>query len=108
MWPKCTKVMPAIVHPTKCNVTQQCCEYIVPEIHPSHTTNITHHHYKHVHSFPHTFSQQQTVSHQNVIQPPTFAPAPGPRPGFAGPAAAPGFAGPGVAPGWGARPRRFF
>ncbi|WP_026671905.1 spore coat protein [Alkalihalobacterium bogoriense] len=101
MWQKpCTQIMPAVVHPTKCNVRQKCCEYIVPNIHPSHTTNLTHHNYKHVHTFPHTESFQQTVSHQNVIAPPTAVPGAG-----FGPAGAPGVAGAGFA---GPRPRRPF
>ncbi|MDV2683575.1 CotD family spore coat protein [Alkalihalophilus lindianensis] len=65
--PTCTKVMPAVVHPTKCNVTQKTCEYIVPEVHPTHTTHVTNHVYKHVHSFPHTDSFKQTISSQQFV-----------------------------------------
>jgi spore coat protein D len=72
--PTCTKVMPAVVHPTKCNVTQKTCEYIVPEVHPTHTTHVTNHVYKHVHSFPHTDSFEQTISNQQFV-----ANGPGPQ-----------------------------
>ncbi|MED1601839.1 spore coat protein [Alkalihalophilus marmarensis] len=72
--PTCTKVMPAVVHPTKCNMTQKTCEYIVPEVHPSHTTHVTNHVYKHVHSFPHTDSFQETISNQQFV-----ANGPGPQ-----------------------------
>ncbi|MED4163534.1 spore coat protein [Halalkalibacterium halodurans] len=78
------KVLPAIVHPTKCNVVQQTCEYIVPEIHPTHTTQVTNHVYNHVHSFPHTVSQQQQVYNQQFYQPP------GPPTPVAGAMAGPG------------------
>ncbi|WP_078428191.1 spore coat protein [Alkalihalobacterium alkalinitrilicum] len=102
MWNRpCTKVMPAVVHPTKCNVTHQCCEYIVPEIHPSHTTNVTHHHYKHIHSFPHTTSQQQQITHQHFVSPTGMGPgAPTQVSPFAGPGMGPGM-GPGAGPGFG-------
>ncbi|UOE92168.1 spore coat protein [Alkalihalobacillus sp. LMS39] len=122
MWQKpCTQIMPAVVHPTKCNVRQKCCEYIVPNIHPSHTTNVTHHNYKHVHTFPHTESFQQTVSHQNIVAPPGvagagFGPGGSPGAGFGAPGVAGAGFGPAGAPGAGAygpgfagpRPRRPF
>ncbi|WP_257008252.1 spore coat protein [Bacillus sp. FJAT-45350] len=121
-----SQVMPAVVHPTQHQQVQKCCEYIVPEVHPSHTDYITQHHYKHVHSFPQTYSQQQFVTNQQFVQPPT-PPRPVPGPGM-GPGAAgmgPGMVagagmGPGMAPGmapgmgapgaWGAagRSRRFW
>ncbi|WP_096435220.1 spore coat protein [Alteribacter populi] len=58
--------MPPRVHPTQQQVTHSCCEYIVPEVHPTHTTNVNHHLYKHVHSYPHTASQVDQVSHQHI------------------------------------------
>ncbi|WP_035186313.1 spore coat protein [Alteribacter aurantiacus] len=59
------QVMPAQIHPTKQQMTHQCCEYIVPEVHPTHTTNVAHHLYKHIHTYPQTFSQVDQVSHQH-------------------------------------------
>ncbi|WP_312889065.1 CotD family spore coat protein [Desertibacillus haloalkaliphilus] len=73
-------MLPPVVHPTRYNERHHRCEYIVPEIHPSHTKNITHHHYKHMHSYPHTESFADTVSHQHFHCPPGHPPAP--RPGF--------------------------
>ncbi|WP_017727908.1 spore coat protein, partial [Halalkalibacterium ligniniphilum] len=73
------QVLPAVVHPTKCNVMQNTCEYIVPEIHPSHTTHLTNHVYNHVHSFPHTDSYQQNIANQHFVQ--------RPRPAHYGPVA---------------------
>ncbi|NEU31285.1 spore coat protein [bacterium LRH843] len=67
--PTTTQVLPARVHPTQCNIVEKTCEYIVPEVFPSHTTNVTNHVYKHVKSFPHTQSNQQTISNQQFIAP---------------------------------------
>lgn len=79
MWKKCcgrprSRVLPARIHPTKCFVNQQHCEYIVPEIHPSHITNIMNHHYKHIHSFPQTQSFQENITHQHFVAPAGFDP----------------------------------
>ena len=63
--PTTTQVMPAVVHPTQHNIVEKTCEYIVPEVHPTHTTNVTNHVYKHVHSFPNTISNEQTISNQH-------------------------------------------
>lgn len=62
--PTTTKMMPAVVHPTKHSVVEKTCEYIVPEVHPTHTDYVTNHVYKHVHSCPHTESNHQNVSNQ--------------------------------------------
>ncbi|MBB5174513.1 CotD family spore coat protein [Texcoconibacillus texcoconensis] len=81
------------VHPTRYDQRHFCCDYVVPEVHPSHTKNIYHHRYNHVHQFPHSESRYDTVSHQH------FVGGPGP---MAGPGGAPGpgpMAGPGGAPG---------
>lgn len=101
MWNRpCTKVMPAVVHPTKNTFSQQCCEYIVPEIHPSHHHHMTQHHYKHIHSFPQTASQSQQITHQHFV-----SPGAGVAP-FAGPGVGPAGFGPGVGgAGFGPRPR---
>ncbi|MFV8829955.1 CotD family spore coat protein [Alkalihalobacterium sp. APHAB7] len=114
MWNRpCTKVMPAVIHPTKTTHSKQCCEYIVPEIHPSHHHHMTQHHYKHIHSFPQTASQSQQITHQHFVSPgaaPFAGPGVGPA-GFGpgvGPTGAPGF-GPGVGgAGFGPRPRPGF
>ncbi|GAF66653.1 inner spore coat protein D [Bacillus sp. TS-2] len=95
--PTTTKVMPAVVHPTKQNIVEKTCEYIVPEIHPTHTTNVTNHVYKHVHSFPHTTSNQQTISNQQ------FASGPGPVAGAMMPPRPPMYGGQMMAPGYGAQ-----
>lgn len=77
----CPQVLPAVVHPTKCNVTEKVCEYIVPEVHPVHTKHITYHNYKHVHSFPHTVSNEDVITNQQFVGPPspvagaTYAPS---------------------------------
>lgn len=73
--PTCTKVLPAQIHPTKCMVNEQNCEYIVPEVHPSHVTNITNHHYKHIHSFPQTQSFQENITHQHFVAPAGMGPS---------------------------------
>ena len=70
-----TKVCPPIVHPTKCCVNNAQYNYIVPHIHPSHTTNVNHYMYQHQHYFPHTESVVNEVSNQQFI-----CPGSGPRP----------------------------
>ncbi|MED1561803.1 spore coat protein CotH [Alkalihalobacillus alcalophilus ATCC 27647 = CGMCC 1.3604] len=97
--PTTTQVMPAVVHPTQQNIVQKTCEYIVPEVHPTHTTNVTNHVYKHVHSFPHTTSQQQTVTNQQFVGGPSAPVAGAMSPGFGGPVA--GAMSPGFGPQWG-------
>ncbi|GAK11109.1 CotD family spore coat protein [Geomicrobium sp. JCM 19039] len=47
-------VLPAVVHPTKCDTSFSNQEYIIPEVHPSHHTHVHKDVYKHVHSHPHT------------------------------------------------------
>lgn len=81
-------VLPAIVCPTKCNVTNTFQNNIVPVIHPSHTTNINHINYQYQHHFPHTQSNVNEVTHQNFYAgsgptPTPFGAGPfGPRPFF--------------------------
>lgn len=84
-----TQVLPAIVHPTKCCVRHRLYNYVIPEIHPSHTTNVNHINYNHQHYFPHTESVVNEVTNTNTFAPgpsPLGAPVPGfgpvpPRPG---------------------------
>ncbi|TSB47176.1 spore coat protein [Alkalicoccobacillus porphyridii] len=65
--PTTTKMMPAVVHPTKHSVVEKTCEYIVPEVHPTHTDYVTNHVYKHVHSCPHTESAYENISNQQFV-----------------------------------------
>ncbi|WYP28361.1 spore coat protein [Alkalihalobacillus sp. FSL W8-0930] len=65
--PTTTKMMPAVIHPTKHSVVEKTCEYIVPEVHPTHTDYVTNHVYKHVHSCPHTEANHQNVSNQQFM-----------------------------------------
>lgn len=81
-----TQVLPPRIHPTCQNVKYNCCEYLVPEVHPSHTTIVNRHLYKHCHQFPQTTSVVNQVANQHFVAPPTFAPqqvAPGVAPGVA-------------------------
>ncbi|WNS73983.1 spore coat protein [Bacillus sp. DTU_2020_1000418_1_SI_GHA_SEK_038] len=91
--PRPTNVLPATVSPTKCCVNHTFQNTIVPHIHPSHTTTVNHHNFQHVHSFPHTQSVVNEVTHQQFVAPP-------------GPGVAP-FGGPGAFPqaGFGAQPQ---
>ncbi|APJ11442.1 CotD family spore coat protein [Bacillus sp. FSL R5-0654] len=54
-----------IVHPTNHCCTHSESTTIVPHIHPQHVTNVHHHNFKHVHYFPHTFSQVDPTTHQH-------------------------------------------
>ena len=95
-WNCCpSKVLPAIVHPTKCCTNHSCQNYVVPHIHPSHTTNINHEFYAHQHYYPHTESFANEVNHQHFNAGPGPGPVPGP--GF-GPMSGPM---PGPRPFWG-------
>ncbi|GIN91996.1 hypothetical protein J6TS1_24370 [Siminovitchia terrae] len=95
-----TQVLPAVVHPTKCCVNHKFYNNIIPEIHPTHTTNVNHINCEHQHYFPHTESVVNEVTNTQ-----SFAPGPGPGigvppgPGF-GPMAGPGM-GPMMGPGMG-------
>ncbi|WP_245712548.1 spore coat protein [Anaerobacillus alkalilacustris] len=92
------QMLPPRIHPTQHYVQHKCCEYIVPEVHPSHTTVVNKHLYKHYHNFPHTVSAVDQVANQHFVCPPGPPVAPGtPVPGPIG--------APGVAP---APRRRFF
>lgn len=77
-----TKVCPPVVHPTKCCVINKCYNYVVPEIHPSHTTTVNHINYNHVHSFPHTESCATEVTNTESIAPPGMGYGMPLRPGF--------------------------
>ncbi|MTH52118.1 spore coat protein CotH [Bacillus mangrovi] len=58
-------MMPPIVHPTQCCMTNTCSTTVVPHIHPQHTTNVNHQMYQHLHYHPQTQSAVNEVSHQH-------------------------------------------
>ncbi|AIC94529.1 MULTISPECIES: spore coat protein [Shouchella] len=68
--PTCSQELPAVVHPTQHNVVESTQEYIVPEIHPTHTTHVKNHVYKHVHHYPHTDSVQENVMNEQYCEKP--------------------------------------
>ncbi|MFB4211434.1 spore coat protein [Shouchella sp. JSM 1781072] len=68
--PTCSQELPAVVHPTQHNVVESTQEYIVPEIHPSHTTHVKNHVYKHIHQYPHTDSVQEHVMNEQYCEKP--------------------------------------
>lgn len=68
--PTCSQELPAVVHPTMHNVVESTQEYIVPEIHPSHTTHVKNHVYKHVHHYPHSDSVAENVKNEQYCEKP--------------------------------------
>lgn len=81
------KVLPAVIHPTKCCVNQTYSNNVVPHIHPTHVTNIHHENFDHVHYNTCSQSNVNEVTHQNYYGgnlPPTGGFGMGPRPGFGG------------------------
>ena len=54
-----------IVHPTKCCVNHSFSNNVVPHIHPSHTTNVHHTNFDHVHYTTHTQSNVNQVTQQH-------------------------------------------
>ncbi|MCA0149617.1 spore coat protein [Rossellomorea vietnamensis] len=64
-----TKVMPAQYDPVKQFTENQSQEVQIPMVHPSHTTQVQHTHYKYIHSFPHTQSVVQSTSCEHVCAP---------------------------------------
>ncbi|MGE8204287.1 CotD family spore coat protein [Heyndrickxia sp. NPDC080065] len=83
------KVLPAVVHPTKCCVKHTQETFIQPHIYPSHTTNVNHEVIAHQNYYPHTESFVNEVSNVNLgpaVGPvPPYGPGPGvgPYPGMA-------------------------
>lgn len=61
------KVLPAIVYPTKCCVNNTFTNYIVPHVHPTHTTTVNHINFQHQHYFPQSYSTVDEVTHQNFV-----------------------------------------
>ncbi|MCE7792348.1 spore coat protein [Salipaludibacillus sp. CUR1] len=88
----CTKpqVLGTQVCPTKQRVRNFQCDYIVPVVHPSHTTNVVNHRYNFQHSYPHTESRVDRIQNFHTMA--------GPGPGQVAGAATGPF-GPGMGPG---------
>jgi spore coat protein D len=88
-----SKVLPAIVHPTKCCTQHTYNTVVQPHIHPSHTTNVNHTNIQNQHYFPHTQSAENVSTNQNFNMGPgvagAYMPGPGPGPG-SGPGSWPG------------------
>ncbi|MBM7647948.1 spore coat protein D [Bacillus ectoiniformans] len=61
------RVLPAVVHPTKCCQTHSYEKFIVPHIHPTHTTNVNTKMFQHQHYFPQTQSNVQQVQSQQLF-----------------------------------------
>ncbi|MCR6110928.1 spore coat protein CotH [Bacillus sp. A301a_S52] len=85
--------------PPKCNVRELNCDYIVPVVHPSHTTNLVNHRYNFHHSYPHTESTVNRIFNQSFNV--------GPGPGVGGLGMPGQVAGAQTGP-WGAQPRPFW
>lgn len=101
----CGKILPAVVHPTKCCVKHTQENFIQPHIYPTHTTNVHHTVIGHKSYFPQTQSFANEVSNVNLG--PSMGPPPGPGYGL-GPAFGqnPGYYDPGYGynPGYGHNP----
>jgi len=65
-----------IVYPTKCCVNNTYSTTVVPHIHPTHTTNVHHQMYKHLHYYPQTQSFANETYHQHYN---CMGPGPMPR-----------------------------
>jgi spore coat protein D len=65
--PRCrVNVLPPVIHPTLCCENHLFHNYVVPHIHPSHTTTFNHHIFQHQHYFPHTVSVANDMYHHDV------------------------------------------
>jgi spore coat protein D len=95
MYCRPTKVLPAIVCPTKCCVNHQFENIVLPVVHPSHTTTVNHTNIQKQHHFPYTQSVVNEVTGSDIG--PVPGPVPPPTPGFGPTGMGPGF-GPGVGP----------
>ncbi|WP_367034592.1 CotD family spore coat protein [Rossellomorea marisflavi] len=63
---KPTQMMPAQTSPTKQYTENVNQEVQIPMVHPSHTTQVNHTHYKYIHSYPHTQSVVNSASEEHV------------------------------------------
>ncbi|MEG6575233.1 MAG: spore coat protein CotH [Caldibacillus debilis] len=59
-------VLRPIVYPTQHFVNTNQFTHVVPHIHPSHTTTVNRHFFKHEHHCPHTHSVVNEVCHQHI------------------------------------------
>lgn len=64
------KVLCPIIHPTKCCVKHTFENVVVPEVFPTHTTNVHNTNYEHVLYHPHTESMVNEVSKTVTNVPP--------------------------------------
>jgi spore coat protein D len=79
------KVLQTQVCPTQHAVRQHDCNYVVPVVHPRHTTNVVNHQYDFYHSFPQTESRVDRITNRQFTAPSApgqvmgaFQPGPGP------------------------------
>ncbi|MGM0867405.1 MAG: CotD family spore coat protein [Bacillota bacterium] len=87
-----SKVLPAIVHPTKCCTQHTYNNVVQPQIHPSHTTTVNHTNIQNQHYYPQTQSVENVTTSQDYNMGPSVAGAymPGPGPGQVAGAYTPG------------------
>ncbi|AKP47530.1 MULTISPECIES: CotD family spore coat protein [Bacillus] len=69
------KVLPPIIHPTINRENHLIHHYVVPHIHPSHTTTFNHHVFQHQRYFPYTEPTVNDALHQDLVG---FGPEPRP------------------------------
>lgn len=58
--------LPPIIYPSRNFVNTNQFIHIIPHIHPSHTTTVNQHLFKHVHYCPQTCSAVEQVCHQHI------------------------------------------
>lgn len=76
----CGKILPPVVHPTKCCINHTQQNFIQPHIFPSHTTNVNHQVIGHKNYYPHTESFVNKVTNVNLgpaVGPPPVGPGVG-------------------------------
>lgn len=79
MYCRPTKVLPAVVHPTKCCVNHNFENIIVPHVYPTHTTTVNHTNFQNQQHFPQSQSVVNEVTNTNVG--PVQGPPPRPNTG---------------------------
>lgn len=62
-----TQVHPTQVSPAQNNVNTMVFPHVVPHVHPSHTTNVNKHVFKHQHYFPQTQSTVNECYNQHLV-----------------------------------------
>ncbi|WP_280771875.1 CotD family spore coat protein [Salipaludibacillus daqingensis] len=63
------QVLQTQVCPTQQAVRERDCNYVVPVVHPSHTTNVINHRYDFHHSYPHTESRVDRIFNRHFRGP---------------------------------------